>query len=53
MLFNKPKTPSPAMPSNLNGKESSQKIGYNTNAKIASGQHNINKMIQARNVNIV
>jgi hypothetical protein len=52
MPFNKPKTPSTAIPSNLNGNTSIQKTGYNTNAKIASGQQRIKRMIQAINVNI-
>jgi hypothetical protein len=52
MLFNKPKTPSTAIQSNLNGSESTQKIGYSTKAKIASGQQRIKRMIQAMNVNI-
>lgn len=52
MPFNKPKTPSTAMPSNLKGNVSSQKIGYIINAKIASGQHSINNMIHAMNENI-
>lgn len=41
------------MPINLKGNASSQKTGYNTKAKIANGQQSINKMIQARNVNIL
>ncbi|MEO8860379.1 MAG: hypothetical protein ABI358_03095 [Ginsengibacter sp.] len=52
MLFNKPKTPSTAMPSNLKGNVSNETIGYSTKAKIASGQQSINKMIQAMNVNM-
>ena len=40
------------MPNKRNGNISSQTIGYNTNAKIASGQQSINKMIHAMNVNI-
>jgi len=52
MLFSKPKTPSTAIPSNLNGKVSNQKTGYKTKARIASGQQSIKRMIQAMNVNI-
>jgi len=52
MLFSKPKTPSTAIPSNLNGSEIIQKTGYSTKAKIASGQQSIKRMIQAMNVNI-
>jgi hypothetical protein len=52
MLFNKPKTPSTAIPSNLNGRVSSQKTGYSTKAKIASGQQSIKRMIQAINVSM-
>lgn len=40
------------MPSNLNGSVSNQTTGYSTKAKIASGQQSMNKMIQARNVNM-
>jgi hypothetical protein len=47
-----PKTPSTAMPTNRNGSVSIQKKGYRTNAKIASGQQIIKRMIQAINVNI-
>lgn len=50
--FSKPKTPSTAMPSNLKGSVINQKTGYNTKAKIASGQQSINKMIQVKNVNM-
>jgi hypothetical protein len=50
MPFSKPKTPSTAMPTNLKGSVSSQKKGYSTKAKIASGQQSINNMIQAMNV---
>ncbi|MEO5893223.1 MAG: hypothetical protein ABIQ31_23430 [Ferruginibacter sp.] len=52
MLFNKPKTPSTAIPTNLNGSVSIQKKGYSTKAKIATGQQRIKRMIQAMNVNI-
>jgi len=52
MPFNKPKTPSTAIPSNRKGRVSIQKTGYNTKAKIANGQQSINRMIQAMNVNI-
>ena len=52
MPFSKPKTPSTAIPSNLNGKVSNQKTGYRTKARIASGQQSIKRMIQAMNVNI-
>jgi len=52
MLFSNPKTPSTAIPSNLNGSVSTQKIGYSTNAKIASGQQSIKRIIQAMNVNM-
>ena len=51
--LNNPRNPSTAIPINLNGSASNQKIGYNINAKIASGQQRINRMIQAMNVNIV
>jgi hypothetical protein len=40
------------MPTNLNGSVISQKMGYNTRAKIASGQHSINRIIQAMNVSM-
>ena len=40
------------MPSNLNGSVSNQKMGYSTKAKMASGQQNIKRMIQAMNVNM-
>lgn len=53
MPFSKLNTPSTAMPSNLNGSVSIQKMGYKSKAKIASGQQSINKMIQAINVNIL
>jgi len=52
MPFSNPKKPSTAIPSNLNGSVSIQKTGYNTKAKIASGQQRIKRMIQAMNVNI-
>ena len=52
MPFSKPKMPSTAIPSNLNGSVSIQKTGYNTKAKIANGQQRIKRMIQAMNVNI-
>jgi hypothetical protein len=52
MLFSKPKIPSTAIPSNLKGSVSSQKTGYSTKAKIASGQQSIKRMIQAMNVSI-
>jgi hypothetical protein len=52
MPFSIPKTPSTAIPSILNGRESIQKTGYSTNAKMASGQQRIKRMIQAMNVNI-
>lgn len=45
--------PSTAIPSNLNGSVSIQKIGYNISAKIASGQQSIKRMIQAMNVTMV
>jgi len=45
--------PSTAIPSNLNGKVSIQKIGYNIIAKIANGQQSIKRMIQAMNVTMV
>jgi hypothetical protein len=48
--FRRLKTPSTAMPSILNGSKSNQITGYNTNAKIASGQQKINRKIQAMNV---
>ncbi|MEO6719627.1 MAG: hypothetical protein ABIN67_04635 [Ferruginibacter sp.] len=51
-LFSKPKTPSTAIPSNLKGSDSIQKTGYSTNAKMASGQQSINRMIHAMNVNM-
>jgi len=53
MPFIKPKKPSTAIPSILNGIVSIQKIGYSTKAKIASGQQRIKRMIQAMNVTIV
>jgi len=53
MPFSKLKTPSTAIPSILNGIDSIQKMGYNTSAKIASGQQSIKRMIQAKNVNMV
>jgi hypothetical protein len=52
MPLSKPKTPSTAIPSNLNGRVSIQKTGYNTKAKIARGQQSIKRIIQAMNVNI-
>jgi len=52
MLFSKPKTPSTAIPSNLNGSEIIQKTGYSTKAKIARGQQSIKSIIQAMNVSI-
>ena len=51
-LLSKLNMPSTAMPSNLNGSVSIQKMGYKSKAKIARGQQNINKMNQAMNVNI-
>jgi len=51
--FSKLKMPSTAIPSNLNGSVSIQKIGYNISAKIASGQQSIKRMIQAMNVTMV
>ncbi len=44
--------PSTAKPGILNGSVSSQKKGYSINAKMASGQQRIKRMIQAMNVNI-
>ncbi len=52
IAFNKPKTPSTAMPRILKGNSNNHTMGYNTNARIASGQQSINKIIQQRNVNI-
>jgi hypothetical protein len=52
MPFSKPKIPSTAIPSILNGSVSIQKTGYSTNAKIARGQQSIKSMIQAMNVSI-
>jgi len=52
ILFRRLKTPSTAIPSNLNGSDSSQKKGYSTRAKMASGQQSINRMIHAINVNM-
>ena len=52
MPFIKPKKPSTAIPNNLNGKVSNQKIGYKTKARIANGQQRINSIIQTMNVNI-
>lgn len=52
MPFSRPKTPSIAMPNNLNGSVSNQKTGYSTKAKIASGQQSITKTIQVKNVSI-
>lgn len=48
--FRKLNTPSTAMPSSLKGSMINHKMGYNTNAKIASGQQNIKRNIQAINV---
>ena len=48
--FRRPNTPSTAMPRILKGNKINQKMGYNTNAKSASGQQNINRNIQAINV---
>lgn len=53
MPLSKLKTPSTAIPTNLNGKVSSQNTGYRTNARMASGQQSINKISQAINVNMV
>ena len=53
MPLNKSNMPLTAIPSNLNGSVSIQKTGYSTNAKIASGQQRIKRMIQVINVNIV
>jgi|GEM_PF-3474552 len=45
--FKRLNTPSTAIPSILKGRMSNHTMGYNTNAKIASGQQNINRKIQA------
>ncbi|MEO6843934.1 MAG: hypothetical protein ABI184_02110 [Ginsengibacter sp.] len=47
--FRRPNTPSTAMPSSLSGSMINHTMGYNTNAKIASGQQNINRKIHAMN----
>lgn len=52
MPLSKLKTPSTAIPANLNGKVSIQKKGYNTRARSASGQQSTNKISQAINVNM-
>ena len=48
--FRRLNTPSTAMPNSLKGSMINHTIGYNTNVKIASGQQNINRKIQAMNV---
>jgi len=52
MPLSKLKTPSTAIPANLNGNVSIQKKGYNTRARSASGQQSTNKISQAINVNM-
>jgi len=44
--FKKAKVLFTAIPSNLNGRQSIQKTGYSSKAKIASGQQSIKRMIQ-------
>jgi hypothetical protein len=53
MLLSKLKTPSTAIPTNLNGKVSIQKTGYRTKAKIAIGQQSTNRMSHAKNVTMI
>ena len=48
--FRRLNTPPTAMPSSLKGSMSNQITGYNTKAKSANGQQNINRKIQAMNV---
>ncbi|MEO8852685.1 MAG: hypothetical protein ABI359_02845 [Ginsengibacter sp.] len=48
--FRRLNMPSTAMPRILKGNKINQKMGYNTNAKSASGQQNIKRNIQAMNV---
>ncbi len=50
--FNNPNNPSTAIPKIRNGIVSIQKIGYNTNARIANGQQKIKRKIQVKNVSI-
>lgn len=50
--FNNPNNPSTAIPKIRNGIVSIQNMGYNTNAIIASGQQNIKRKIQVKNVSI-
>ena len=45
--FRRLKTPSTAMPSILKGSMANHTMGYNTKAKIANGQQNTNRNIQA------
>jgi hypothetical protein len=51
--FNNANSPSTAIPKIRNGMVRIQKIGYSTNARIASGQQNIKRIIQAKNVNMI
>jgi hypothetical protein len=50
--FNNSKAPSTANPNIRKGNVSSQKMGYHTRAKIASGQQRIKRIIQIRKVSI-
>jgi hypothetical protein len=43
-------TPPTAIPTILKGSKSSQRIGYNTNASKATGQHKTKRMHQRRNL---
>ena len=50
--FNNSKAPSTAIPNIRKGSVSSQKMGYNTRARIASGQQKIKSIIQIRKLSI-
>jgi hypothetical protein len=50
--LNNPNTPSTAKPRIRKGSKSNQKIGYNTNARMAIGQQRIKRMIQIKNVSM-
>jgi hypothetical protein len=51
--FNNANTPSTAIPKIRKGIVSIQKTGYNTKARRASGQQNIKRKIQAKNLSII
>ncbi|HET7115127.1 MAG TPA: hypothetical protein VFI29_01470 [Hanamia sp.] len=48
--FKRLNTPSTAIPSSLKGSMTNHTMGYNINAKMASGQQNIKRKIHAMNV---